>query len=85
MDDSVNHANFDSYKNVFKGRKNPNNCPIRGTFFLSHEYSNYKMIQDLFYEGHEIATYSVSHRRNMEQMNYTEWVNEQIGMRSMLE
>ena len=84
MDDSLNQNNFASYRAVFNGRKNPNGCPIRGTFFLSHEYSNYNMIQQLYFDGHEIATYSVSHRRNLEEMGYEEWVKEQIGMREML-
>ena len=59
MDDTVNANNYNNYRKVFQGRTNPNNCPVRGTFFVAHEYSNYQMIQELHYEGHEIATYSI--------------------------
>ena len=59
MDDSVNQNNYDSYRKVFEGRKNPNNCPIHGTFFIAHEYSNYQLIQQLHHDGHEIGTYSI--------------------------
>lgn len=39
FDGAVNLNNYDKYKKVFNDKiKNPNGCPIRGTFFLSHEY-----------------------------------------------
>jgi len=85
MDDSVNQNNYDSYRKVFEGRKNPNNCPIHGTFFIAHEYSNYQLIQQLHHDGHEIGTYSISHRKNFEDLSYEDWVQEQIGMREILQ
>ena len=27
--------------------KNPNGCPIHGTFYVSHQYTNYAMVQAL--------------------------------------
>jgi len=84
MDDTVNANNYENYRKVFQGRTNPNSCPIRGTFFVAHEYSSYPMIQELHYEGHEIATYSTSHRKNLENLGYEDWVQEQIGMREIL-
>ena len=27
--------------------KNPNGCPIHGTFYVSHQYTNYAMVQKL--------------------------------------
>lgn len=39
FDGAVNHNNYDRYLKVLGGRyANPNGCPIRGTFFISHEY-----------------------------------------------
>lgn len=84
MDDTLNALNYKSYRKLFEGRTNPNKCPIRGTFFIAHEYSDYQMIQELHYEGHEIATYSISHRKNLETLGYQDWVQEQIGMREIL-
>jgi hypothetical protein len=61
FDGAVNLNNFDHYQRVFThDRKNPNGCPIRGTFFVSHEYSNYNMILQLAHDGHEIATETIS-------------------------
>lgn len=61
FDGAVNLNNYEHYKKVFnKQRQNPNGCDIKGTFFISHEYSNYQMIQQLASEGHEIGTETIS-------------------------
>lgn len=61
FDGAINHNNFDHYQKIFtQDRLNPNNCPLRGTFFLSHEYCNYNMVQSLAHDGHEIATETIS-------------------------
>ena len=41
-------------------RKNPNGCPIKGTFYISHQYTNYRDVQYLWNIGHEIAAHSVT-------------------------
>merc|ERR1712168_448150 len=62
FDDAVNSNNFPIYQRLFNGnRKNPNSCDIRATFFVSHKYSNYSMVEELHRVGHEIATHSVTH------------------------
>ena len=61
FDGAVNHNNVDHYQAIFdKDRLNPNNCPIKGTFFISHEYCNYNMVQNFAHDGHEIATETIS-------------------------
>uniref|UniRef100_A0A1B0CP06 Putative peritrophin-1 n=1 Tax=Lutzomyia longipalpis TaxID=7200 RepID=A0A1B0CP06_LUTLO len=85
FDGAVNLNNFDHYKKVFNGkRKNPNGCPIRGTFFISHEYSNYQQIQTLASEGHEMATETISLQQGLQDKGYEEWMGEMIGMREIL-
>lgn len=41
-------------------KKNPNGCPARGTFYVSHQYTNYRDVQYLWNVGHEIAAHSVT-------------------------
>ncbi|XP_061382748.1 chitin deacetylase 1 [Danaus plexippus] len=85
FDGAVNLNNFDLYKKVFNGKlRNPNGCPIRGTFFLSHEYSNYVMVQSLAHDGHEIATGTISQQQGLQDKGYEEWAGEIIGMREIL-
>lgn len=85
FDSAVNLNNYDHYKKIFTGKyKNPNGCPIRGTFFISHEYSNYRMIQTLAHDGHEVATLGISQQMGLQDKGYEEWVGEMIGMREIL-
>lgn len=61
FDDSVNDLNKGLYVDLFeKGRKNPNGCPIAATFYVSHEWTDYSQVQNLYAAGHEIASHTVS-------------------------
>ena len=61
FDDSVNDLNRDLYKEIFKDyRLNPNGCPISATFYVSHEWTDYSQVQNLYASGHEIASHSIS-------------------------
>lgn len=61
FDDAVNNENWEIYQKVFmENRTNGNGCSIRGTFFLSHEYTNYRDVQKLWNDGHEIAVHSIT-------------------------
>ena len=51
FDDAINVNNVDLYNEIFNGeRKNPNGCDIKGTFFVSHQYTNYSAVQVGFKE-----------------------------------
>lgn len=62
FDGPVNHENWDLYtKHILTGeRKNPNGCPIKATFFISHSYTNYRHVQKLWNDDHEIAVHSIT-------------------------
>ncbi|XP_014663588.1 PREDICTED: uncharacterized protein LOC106806230 [Priapulus caudatus] len=62
---------FHLYRQVFKrltrgrrreARRNPNSCPVVGTFFVSHQFTDYAVVQNLYADGHEMAALSISHR-----------------------
>ena len=57
-DDLKDFFNDDGLKTL----KNPNGCNISVTFFLSHFYTNYCAVQDLYSQRHEIAVNSISRR-----------------------
>ena len=53
---------FRFYKDLFRpDRVNPNGCPIRGTFYVTHEWNDYWLTKKLYAEGHEIADHSITH------------------------
>lgn len=62
FDGAVNHENWELYtRQLFTPeRRNPNNCEIRATFFVTHQYTNYRHVQKLWNDGHEIAVNSIT-------------------------
>ena len=66
-----------------KTYKNPNGCPIHGTFYVSHEYTNYAMINKLWNQGHEISVHSITKRKpeSWWEGNATieDWFDEMVG------
>jgi len=84
LDGAVNTNNYLYYKRLFRGRTNPNKCDVKGTFFITHHYSDYYQIQKLRSKGHEFAVGSISDDKDLSLKNYTAWVNEMVGMREIL-
>nr|XP_047129786.1 chitin deacetylase 1-like isoform X1 [Hydra vulgaris] len=63
FDGGVRDSNFNIYKpflnNIYK---NPNGCPIRATFFVTHANTIYENVKSLHDNGHEIADHSLTDR-----------------------
>ncbi|XP_055711617.1 uncharacterized protein LOC129806847 isoform X3 [Phlebotomus papatasi] len=84
FDDSVNDLNKQLYMDLFeKGRVNPNGCPITATFYVSHEWTDYSQVQNLYADGHEMASHTVSHSFG-EQFSQKKWTREVAGQREIL-
>ncbi|XP_059617787.1 mucin-2 [Phlebotomus argentipes] len=84
FDDSVNDLNKQLYVDLFeKGRVNPNGCPITATFYVSHEWTDYSQVQNLYSDGHEMASHTVSHSFG-EQFSQKKWTKEVAGQREIL-
>ncbi|KAL0860475.1 hypothetical protein ABMA27_009856 [Loxostege sticticalis] len=62
FDDAVNVINIETYREVLSGRRNKNNCPVGATFYVSHEYTNYALVNEIYNNGSEIALHSITHR-----------------------
>ncbi|XP_013100178.2 chitin deacetylase 1 [Stomoxys calcitrans] len=90
FDDAVNFENWELFTKVlFSGqRRNPNGCPIKATFFVSHPYTNYQYIQKLWNDGHEIAVHSVTHRGPEMWWSHNatieDWFDEMVGQANIL-
>ncbi|XP_022243245.1 uncharacterized protein LOC106460759 [Limulus polyphemus] len=83
FDDAINDLNFDLYKEIFTGRNNPNGCPILGTFYVSHEWTDYGQVQTLYSLGHEMASHTISHSYG-EKFSKNKWFKEVQGQREVL-
>jgi len=76
------------YQDLLYGQfKNPNDCNISATFFVSHNNTNYCTVQALYNQRHEIAVNSISRRlpiswwKNATEKELTEEI---AGMREIL-
>lgn len=83
FDDAVNDLNKAFFEDLFKGRTNPNGCPIKSTFYVSHEWTDYSQVQNLYADGHEIASHTISHSHGTN-FNEEKWANEVVGEAEML-
>lgn len=66
FDDAVTAYNYELISAAMEGRVNPDMCPIAATFFVSHEYTDYSKVHDLWISGHEIALHSISHNPSIQ-------------------
>ncbi|XP_059165544.1 proteoglycan 4-like [Physella acuta] len=88
FDDSINGQNMGYYKTIFNGTlKNPNGCPIKSTFFVSGDNSDYEMVRKIHKGGHEIASHTLSHRSPTTwwaDAGFENWEQEVVGMKKRL-
>ena len=86
---AVNGINMDIYQRLFKReRVNPNGCMVKGTFFVSHKYTNHSAVQELHRQGHEIGVFSVTNTEDenyWKEGGYDTWYDEMAGARAIIE
>merc|ERR1712083_350221 len=86
---AVNIDNIGIYQDIFKEeRLNPNGCQAKGTFFVSHKYTNYSAVQELHRKGHEIGVFSITSMdkpRYWTDGSYDDWLGEMAGDRLIIE
>ena len=89
FDDAIQDEVYEYYKQLFnKGRKNPNGCPISATFYLSHNWTDYDMVKELYLGGHEIASHTITHRMPQHwwtYASYEDWERELEGERENIQ
>uniref|UniRef100_A0A1I7RJY8 G protein-coupled receptor n=1 Tax=Bursaphelenchus xylophilus TaxID=6326 RepID=A0A1I7RJY8_BURXY len=85
FDDPVNDKSMRDYVEIFQfiNFTSPSGCSVKGTFFVSHEWTNYNQVEQLADHGHELASNSITHRL-LTFANYSDWLIEMDGQRKML-
>ncbi|KAK0181951.1 hypothetical protein PV327_000128 [Microctonus hyperodae] len=88
FDDATTVITYDFFAKVLFNKKNPDGCPIGVTHLLSHEYTDYSKVNDLWMRGHEIALHSITHDATIEgywrDINLTTFKAEFDGLRKMI-
>merc|ERR1712123_13946 len=86
---AVNGENMKVYDKLFTSdRVNPNGCTAKGSFYVSHKYTNYSAVQELHRKGHEIGVFSVTNSEEPEYWengSYDTWLLEMAGNRQIIE
>lgn len=84
FDDAVHNENIDFITKIFnESNYGYNGCPAVGTFFVSHEYTDYSIINKLYSEGHEIALHSITHS-HFGNANLKQMIAEFVGQRKIV-
>lgn len=86
---AVNIDNINIYQQIFRDDFiNPNGCSIKGTFFVSHKYTNYSAVQDFHRKGHEVGAFSITRKDDPKywtEGTYDDWLAEMAGARLIIE
>merc|ERR1712055_526442 len=86
---AVTGENMNIYERLFNDeRLNPNGCTAKGTFFVSHKYTNYSAVQELHRKGHEIGVFSITNNEDTKywtEGSYDNWLGEMAGARLIVE
>jgi peptidoglycan/xylan/chitin deacetylase (PgdA/CDA1 family) len=85
FDDAITRPMYDEfYAILFANKFNPNGCPIRATFFLMHDNTDYTVVHELWRNGFEIASHSMTHKVPTESwasLTLDEYANEMRGLK----
>lgn len=77
------------YSSIFNENViNPNGCTAKGTFFVSHKYTNYSAVQELHRLGHEVGVFSITNKKEENYWtdgSYDDWLAEMAGARLIVE
>ena len=89
FDDDLRVIDFESfYSKAFFNRTNPNGCEIGLTFFVTNNYTNYALAENLFFShGYEMADHSVDHREPTtwwKNATIDEWTHEIMDQKTIL-
>jgi len=60
-DDAIQQYTIDAVKNILGGRKNPNGCPVKMTYYTSLNYTDFSLVTDWYVAGNEIADHTMTH------------------------
>ena len=80
FDDAVYQAPYDLYQPVLTNHWNPNGKPIQATFFATTKWTNYRLLQQLYAQGHEIAVHTMTHTTSSN-TDLATWRREILGCR----
>ena len=83
FDDSVHTASYATCQQLLTNHVNPNGTPIQATFYTQSKWSDFRLVQQLHAQGHEIALHTMSHTTTTN-TDVDTWRREIYGCRKAL-
>ena len=83
-DDAVNAVTFAPIMEIITGTgaiRDQLGCPLRQTFFVSTDFTNYHLVTQLYARGHEIAAHTVTHATSSLDTSLSTWVSVRLHTR----
>jgi len=88
FDDAVHDGIDEEFAKILDPKfTNPNGCSVKGTFFVSHQHTDYSMVNRVYRSGHEVASHSITHTDNetyWRGLSEAQWSDEMIGQKRLL-
>jgi len=87
FDDQLTSSVYQKYLSLFEGRTNPDGHIITATFFVSHEYTDYEIVNKLYNTGHEIASNSFTSNYSVEywrELSLNDMISEYWGQKQAI-
>ncbi len=83
FDDAVYGGRYDLIQQVVSNHWNPNGTPIQATFYINTDWCDYRQVQQLHAQGHEIAIHTMTHTTGTN-TDVATWRREIYGARKAL-
>lgn len=61
FDDSIQDRTINVVNQLLGKRVNPNGCPIKTTYYVSTQYTDFSMVTEWYAAGHEVADHTMTH------------------------
>jgi peptidoglycan/xylan/chitin deacetylase (PgdA/CDA1 family) len=83
FDDAVSTGSYAVCQAILTNHLNPNGTPIQATFYINTDWNDYRLSQQLYAQGHELAVHTMTHTTTTN-TDISTWRREIYGARKAL-
>ncbi len=83
FDDAVSTGTYAVCQSILTNHVNPNGTPIQATFYINTDWNDYRLTQQLYAQGHEIAIHTMTHTTTTN-TDVSTWRREIYGCRKAI-
>lgn len=80
FDDTINPESYERVQMVSTNHFNPNGSPLQMTFFANTTYTDFRLLEQLYTQGHEVGIHTITHTTT-DTTSLVTWRMEIVGCR----